>query len=70
LRNATLGNLKTSFSGKFHVLSINNYASRHIGGSCFPFNHRYSMAAMTNLNGNVVCCCMPCTEWDLGVVKG
>lgn len=63
--NTLLGNLNTSFSGTFHAFSFEKFARRYLGGYCFRFNRRFSMAAMTKRIANAVCCCMPCTERDL-----
>lgn len=41
------------------------YSRRYLGGFCFHFNRRFSMAAMTEPTANVVCCCPPCTQRDL-----
>ena len=67
--NTLLGNLKTSFSGTFHAFNFDKYARRYLGGYCFRFNRRFSMAAMTERIANAVCCCMPCTERDLRVAE-
>jgi transposase-like protein len=63
--NTLLGNLKTSLSGTFHAFDFDKYARRYLGGFCFRFNRRFSMATMTERIANAVCCCMPCTERDL-----
>jgi hypothetical protein len=65
--NTRLGNLKTSFSGTFHAFNFDKYARRYLGGYCFRFNRRFSLAAMTEQIANPVCCCMPFTERDLRV---
>ena len=67
--NTLLGNLKTSFSGTFHAFNFDKYARRYLGGYCFRFNRRFSLAAMTERIANAVCCCMPCTERDLRVAE-
>jgi hypothetical protein len=63
------GNLKTSFNGTFHAFNYDKVARRYLGGYCFRFNRRFSMAAMTERIANAVCCCMPCTERDLRVAE-
>ena len=63
--NTLLGNLKTSFSGTFHAFNFAKYARRYLGGYCFRFNRRFSMAGMTEGIANAVCCCMPLAERDL-----
>jgi hypothetical protein len=45
--NTLLGNLKTSLSGTFHAFNFDKYARRYLGGYCFRFNRRFSLAAMT-----------------------
>lgn len=67
--NTLLGNLKTSLSGTFHAFNFDKYARRYLGGYCFRFNRRFSLAAMTERIANAVCCCMPCTERDLRVAE-
>jgi hypothetical protein len=67
--NTLLGNLKTSFNGTFHAFNFDKYARRYLGGTCFRFNRRFSLAAMTERIANVVCCCMPCTERGLRVAE-
>jgi transposase-like protein len=67
--NTLLGNLKTSFSGTFHAFNFEKYARRYLGGYCFRFNRRFSIAGMTERIANAVCCCMPLTERDLRVAE-
>ena len=67
--NILLGSLKTSFSGTFHAFNFDKYARCYLGGYCFRFNRRFSMAGMTERIGNAVCCCMPLTERDLRVAE-
>jgi hypothetical protein len=67
--NTLLGNLKTSFNGTFHAFNFDKYARRYLGGCCFRFNRRFSMAAMTEHIANAVCCCMPCSKRDLRVAE-
>jgi hypothetical protein len=67
--NTLLGNLKTSLSGTFHAFNFDKYARRYLGGYCFRFNRRFSLAAMTERIANVIRCCMPCTERDLRVAE-
>ena len=67
--NALLGNLKTSLSGTFQAFSFEKYARRYLGGYCFRFNRRFSLAEMTGRIANAVCCCIPCTERDLRVAE-
>ena len=67
--NTLLGNLKTSFNGTFHAFNFDKYARRYLGGYCFRFNRRFSLATMTEKIANAVCCCMPCTERDLRVAE-
>ena len=67
--NTLLGNLKTSFNGIFRAFNFDKYARRYLGGYCFRFNRRFSLAAMTERIANAVCCCMPCTERDLRVAE-
>ena len=67
--NTLLGNLKTSLSGTFHAINVEKYAKRYLGGTCFRFNRRFSLAAMTERIANAVCCCMPCTERDLRIAE-
>jgi hypothetical protein len=67
--NTLLGNLKTSFCGTFHASNFDKYARRYLGGFCFRFNRRFSMAAMTERIANAVCCCTPCTERDLRLAE-
>ena len=67
--NTLLGNLKTSFNGTFHAFNFDKYARRYLGGYCFRFNRRFSLAAMTERIANAVCCCRPCTERDLRVAE-
>ena len=45
------------------------YARRYLGGYCFRFNRRFSMAGMTERIVNAVCCCMPVKERDLRVAE-
>jgi transposase-like protein len=67
--NTLLGNLKTSLHGTFHAFKFEKYSRRYLGGYCFRFNRRFSMAAMTERIANAVCCCFPCTERDLRVAE-
>ena len=67
--NTLPGNLKTSFSSTFHAFNFEKYARRYLGGYCFRFNRRFSMAGMTERIVNAVCCCMPFTERDLRVAE-
>lgn len=67
--NTVLGNLKTGFSGTFHAFNFDKYAKRYLGGHCFRFNRRFSLAAMTERIANAVCCSKPCTERDLRVAE-
>ena len=67
--NTLLSNLKTSFSGTFHAFNFDKYARRYLGGYCFRFNRRFSMAGMTERIANALCCCMPLTERDLRVAE-
>ena len=67
--NTLLSNVKTSFSGTFHAFNFDKYARRYLGGYCFRFNRRFSMATMTDRIANAICCCMPCTESDLRVAE-
>jgi transposase-like protein len=67
--NTLLCNLKTSFNGTFHAFNFDKYARWYLGGYCFRFNRRFSMAAMTERIANAVCCCMPCTERVLRVAE-
>jgi hypothetical protein len=67
--NTLLGNLKTSLSGTFHSFNFDKYARRYLGGFCFRFNRRFSLAAMTERIANAVCCCIPCTERGLRVAE-
>ena len=46
--NTLLGNVKTSFNGTFHAFNFDKYARRYLGGYCFRFNRRFSMATMTD----------------------
>jgi hypothetical protein len=64
-----LGNLKTSFNGTFRAFNFDKYARRYLGGLCFRFNRRFSLAAITEQIANTTCCCMPCTERDLRVAE-
>jgi len=64
-----LGNLKTSLSGTFHALNAYKYASRSLGGYCFRFSRRFSLAAVNERIANAVCCCMPCIERDLRLAE-
>lgn len=45
------------------------YAKRFLGGYCFRFIRRFSLAAMTERIANAVGCCMPCSEWDLSAAE-
>jgi len=67
--NTLLGNLKTSLSGTFHAFNFDKYARRYLGGYCFRFNRRFSLAAMTERIANAVCCCIPFTERHLRVAE-
>ena len=67
--NTLLGNLKTSLSGTFHAINVEKYAKRYLDGTCFRFNRRFSLAAMTERIANAVCCCMPYTERDLRIAE-
>ena len=67
--NTLLGNLKTSFNGTFHAFNLDKYARRYLGGTCFGFNRRFSLATMTERIANAGCCCMPCSERDLRVAE-
>ncbi len=51
-----LGKLKTSFSGTFHAFNFAKYARRYLGGYCFRFNRRFSMAGITERIANAVYC--------------
>ena len=68
--NTMLGNLKTSLNGTFHAFNFDKYARRYLGGHCFRFNRRFSLAEMTERIANAVCCCKPCTERNLRVAEG
>ena len=63
--NTLLENLKRALSGTFHAFNFDKYAGRNIGGYCFRFNWRFSLAVMTERIANAVCCCMPCSMRDL-----
>ena len=67
--NTLLGNLKTSLSGTFHAFNFDKYFRRYLGGYCFRFNRRFSLAAITERISNAVYCCNPCTERDLRVTE-
>ncbi len=67
--NIVLGNLKTSLSGTFHAFTFDKYARRYLGGYCFRFNRRFSLAAITVRIANAVSCCKPCTERDLRLAE-
>ena len=67
--NTVLGNLKTSLNGTFHALNFDRYARRYLGGHCFRFNRRFSLAEMPERTSNAVCCCKPCTERNLRVAE-
>ena len=67
--NTMLSKLKTSFSGTFHAFNFNNYARRYLGGYCYRFNRRFSLAEMTERIAKAVSWCMPCTERDLRVAE-
>ena len=67
--NPFLSNVKTSFSGTFHAFNFDKVARRYLGGYCFRFNRRFSMATMTERIANAFCCCMPCTEGDLRLAE-
>lgn len=67
--NTVLGNLKTSLNGTFHAFNFDKYARRYLGGHCFRFNRRFSLAEMTERIANAVCCCKPCTERNLRVAE-
>ena len=41
----------------------------YLGGTCFGFNRRFSLATMTEQIASAVCCCMPCSERDLRVAE-
>lgn len=56
---------KTFLSGTFHSFNFDKYAWRYLGGYCFRFNLRFSLAEMTERIANAVCCWIPCTEGDL-----
>jgi hypothetical protein len=61
--------LKTSFSGTFHAFNFDKYARRYLGGYCFRFNRRFSMAGMTERIPNSVCCCVSRIERDLRIAE-
>ena len=67
--NTLLGNLKTSFNGTFPAFNVDTCARRYLGGTCFRFNRRFSLAAMTERIANAVCCGMPCSERNLRVAE-
>ena len=67
--NTVLGNLKTSLNGTFHAFNFDKYARRYLGGHCFRFNRRFSLAEMTERIANAVCCCKPCSERNLRVAE-
>jgi len=53
----------------FQAFNFDKVARRYLGGYCFRFKRRFSLAAMTERIANAVCCCMPCTERDLRVAE-
>jgi hypothetical protein len=61
--------LNSSFNGTFHAFNFDKYPRRYLGGCCFRFNRRFSMAAMRQRIANAVCYCMPCTERDLSIAE-
>jgi hypothetical protein len=67
--NIVLGNLKTSLSGTFHAFNFDKNARRYLGGYCFRFNRRFSLAAITERISNAVYRCNLCTERDLRVAE-
>ncbi|MCS5698566.1 IS1595 family transposase [Cyanobium sp. FGCU-52] len=67
--NTVLGNLKTSLNGTFHAFNFDKYARRYLGGHCFRFNRRFSLAEITERIANAVCCCKPCTARSLRVAE-
>ena len=60
-----VGNLKSSLSGTFPAFNYDKYARRYLGGYCFHFNIRFSLAVMAERIANAVCCGLPCTEQGL-----
>ena len=61
--------IKTSLNGTFHAFNFDKYARRYLGGHCFRFNRRFSLAEITERIANAVCCCKPCTERNLRVAE-
>ena len=45
------------------------YVRRYLGGYCYRFNRRFSLAEMTERIAKAVSCCMPCTELDLRIAE-
>jgi hypothetical protein len=69
LDNILLSNLKTSFSGTFHVFDFNNYSKCYLSGFCFCFCRRFKMSEMTERIANATCFCKPCPERALNVAE-
>ena len=67
--NIVLGNLKTSLSGTIHAFNFDKYARKNLGGYCFRFNRRFSLAAITERIANAVSGCKPCTERDFRLAE-
>ena len=45
------------------------YVRHYLGGYCYRFNRRFSLAEMTERIAKAVSCCMPCTELDLRIAE-
>jgi transposase-like protein len=63
--NTVLSNLKTSFSGTFHVLRFDKYADRYLGAFNYRFNRRFKLAEMTERVIHAICSCTARPEWLL-----
>jgi hypothetical protein len=53
--NTLPGNLTTGFSGTLHAFNFDKYVMCYLGGYCFRFNRRFSMAEMTERISHALC---------------
>jgi hypothetical protein len=58
-----------NYIGTFYAFNFDKYARRYLGGHCFRFNRRFSLAEITERIANAVWYCKHCTDRDLRVAE-
>lgn len=57
---------KTSFSGTFHSLRFEKYATRYLGAFCYRFNRRFHLEEMT---GRILRATCNCNAWPERILR-